>query len=860
MERERWQAVKACVGRAMEQAPTVRASWLHAACGGDLELLANAETLLKAAGFTGSLLSVSSTFDSSGSADDSIAKSTARRQSLGTVGHYELRNWLGAGGMGEVFLARDLALGRDVALKLLPRRFTPELRVRLMGEAAASAKVQHPAIATFYEAGEADGEAFIAMEYVKGQTLRQRLAEGAMSVSECLAIARCLLEALEHAHAAGILHRDIKPENVMVTSSRGAKLLDFGLAKHLLAAPQSCAAPAGFGAITLATDTRLAGTIGYMAPEQFLEDSLDERTDVFQVGAVLYEMLSGRPAFGGSSPLDRLTAIMMREPDFEALQGLGLPSGVHAVLRRALARDRSTRHPTAAALLRDIEDVADGRVVTELPKVIAVLDFENATDEAETSWIGSAVADAVRVSLARLEGLTVVSRDKALATIDASKKGGAADPVAVGLRLGCGWVVSGSVQRVDASVTVTAQLIEVSTARVAASEVLDGPSDDLFGVHDALAKAMASSLGYSASAVVSPRTTIDVQECLTRAQLLLDRLDKGAVEQARELLERALAIDGNYAPVLAALANAYGFRSIAKPDPGDVERALHFASRAIEVDPGSADAHMWRGYALLRQNRLAEAAVAHTRASELDRANASAPYFAGCSLLFFGQRDDALPLLQRALDLDSRSGMAWLALGVTHLCLERLDQARYAFTRARETEAHPARYPCAGAAAYVGEVMRLEGQAAAARAHALAGIESAERSDHAYRDTFRAYALVVFGRSALDEGDRAAARAAFQQVLSQGRGRPRTRSCGHLVVEALAGLARTDHDANQFAEACSLFEGRTMFNFEPFFGMLDDLTLFDLACTAGTLGFHDEAHTLHHRACEAGSRRVLPTS
>ena len=590
-----------------------------------------------------------------------------------------------------------------------------------------------------------------------------------------------------------------------------------------------------------------------MAPEQFLEAALDEPTDVFQVGAVLFEMLSGRPAFGGSTPFDRLAAIMLRGPDFEALQQLGVPTELQAVLRRALARDRSVRQLTAASLLRDIEDVVEGRVITELPKVIAVLDFENLTGEAEAHWIGSAIAAAVRVSLARLEGLTVVSREKRL-TIDA------ADPVVVGLRLACGWVLCGSVQRAGAAITVTAHLIEVSTARAAASEIVTGPIDELFSIHDTLAKSMASSLGYSTSAIVSPRTTTDVQEYLTRAQLLLDRLDKGAVEQARELLERALTIDGNFAPVLAALANAYGFRSIAKPDPEDLERALRFANRAIEVDPGSAEAHMWKGYALLRQNRLAEAAAAHGRASELDRANASAPYFAGCSLLFLGRRDEALPLLQRALDLDGRSGMAWLALGVTHLCLERLDEARYAFIRARETEAHPARYPCAGAAAYVGEVMRLEGQVTTARDHALAGIESAERSDHAYRDTFRAYALVVFGRSALDAGDRAAARAAFQQVLSQGHGRPRTRSCGHVVVEALAGLARTDLDPSQFAEACSLFEGRSTFNFEPFFGMLDDLTLFDLAGTAATLGFHDEAQTLLRRAREAGSRRELSTS
>jgi len=620
MDDQRWQAVKACVGQALEQAPTLRATWLHAACAGDPDLLCQAETLLKAAAFTGDLLSVSSTPASS---DTSAAPGTdagTRRRLLGTIGHYQLKDWLGAGGMGEVFLARDLALGRDVALKLLPQRFTPELRFRLMREAEACAKVQHPAIATFYETGEANGEAFIAMEYVHGDTLRRRLAGGPLPVSECVAIARCLLEALEHAHAAGILHRDIKPENVMVTGPRSAKLLDFGLAKHLLAAAPAIpdAAPTGIGAITLTTDTGLAGTIGYMAPEQLLQESLDERTDVFQVGAVLYEMLSGRPAFCGKSPLDSMAAVMMRDADFDALEGARMPPAFQAVLRRALARDRSGRQPTAASLLRDIEDVLEGRVITDLPKVLAVLEFENLTGDAESNWMGSAVTDAIRTSLARVSGLTVIAREKTLGISEALRTiDGSTEAVAAGLRLGCGWVVSGSVQRSGAAVTVTARLVEVSTARNVASETMDCRVDDLFSMHDALVNTIASSLGYSASPGTGPRTTADVQEFLARAQLLLDRLDKGAVEQARELLERAVAIDGHYAPVLSALANAYGFRSIARPDPEDLERALQFASRAIDADPGSADAHMWRGYALLRQNRR------RARAGERDRSRQS---------------------------------------------------------------------------------------------------------------------------------------------------------------------------------------------------------------------------------------------
>ncbi|HET7746983.1 MAG TPA: serine/threonine-protein kinase, partial [Vicinamibacteria bacterium] len=237
-----------------------------------------------------------------------------------TLGHYRLEARLGAGGMGEVFRARDVALGRPAALKLLPRTLSQDLRARLRREAEAVARLQHPAIATFYETGEEDDETFIAMECVQGTTLRERLRGGAMPVEEGLAVISCVLAALGHAHAAGFLHRDIKPENIMVTGPRTAKLLDFGLALPLgatdAAVEESGSRPTG-SVLTVAGS--VVGTIGYMAPEQIRNEVLDARVDVFQSGAVLYEMLTGQPAFPGRSPAERLAAILTRDPDFAPL-------------------------------------------------------------------------------------------------------------------------------------------------------------------------------------------------------------------------------------------------------------------------------------------------------------------------------------------------------------------------------------------------------------------------------------------------------------------------------------------------------------------------------------------------------------
>ena len=208
-----------------------------------------------------------------------------------TLSHYLVERRLGAGGMGEVFLARDLVLGRPAAIKLLAQPVDADLRSRLRREAEACARLQHPAIATFYEAGDDGGSVFLAMEYVAGETLRDRLQRGPLPLPQAIALTACLLEALNHAHAAGVLHRDIKPENVMVTADGLAKLLDFGIARLL--GPQE-ADEKSRTATALTQAGAVVGTVGYMSPEQLKGQPLDERSDLFAIGAVLYEMLSGK--------------------------------------------------------------------------------------------------------------------------------------------------------------------------------------------------------------------------------------------------------------------------------------------------------------------------------------------------------------------------------------------------------------------------------------------------------------------------------------------------------------------------------------------------------------------------------------
>ena len=770
------------------------------------------------------------------------------------ISHYRLTGRLGAGGMGEVFRADDLALGRHAAIKLLPRRFKADLRDRLLREAEAAARLQHPAIATFYEAGEADGEMFIAMECVPGRTLRDRLREGPIPTEEALAITRCLLEALAHAHAAGLLHRDIKPENIMVTPNGSAKLLDFGIALPLLA--RSVYAEPGMPlAAGLTGDSRLAGTIGYLAPEQVRGESLDACTDVFQVGAVLYEMLTGSPAFDGASRLARLTAPLTREPDWRALAALALPDGLDALLRQALDRDPSRRPVDATTLLRRLQQLVDGPLRTGLPAIVAVMDL--ADPDGEVDWVGRALSEALQRALARRDGVDLIPREKVDATLGrlfAEERG----PRALGLRLGCGWVVSGTVRPAADGFRARVEIFEVPTATMTATE-LTCPRQDLVAFQDRFVELVERALGLTAGpAAPARRISVEAHECYARARVLVDRIGKASLDDARALLERAIEIDERHLDARVTLAGTYALRSVSTGNPDDLRRALEMVEGTLAHDPEHAWAHVWKGYVLMRQGRFAEAEPAFRRALVLNPDHAEAHYFAAALLVWGGRPGEALPIIQRAVALDGTGGLWWLCLGATHLLLDERRPALYAFTRARALEASPGRVPTAGAAAYVAEVLRLDRLLDQARAEAVAGIQAAEQSDHMYRDTFRGYALTVLGRVALDADDAAGAHAAFTQVIAQVRGRPRTRGCGHLVVQALSGLARATGERSHFDEGLALLEARDTFSFEGFYGATSADTLVELALAARTLGLSGDTSTLSERARQAGSRRPLP--
>ncbi|MHC4404458.1 MAG: protein kinase domain-containing protein, partial [Planctomycetota bacterium] len=524
--------------------PAKRAAFLEEACAGAPELRQRVETLLRAHEHT-------STFMEETAAPVAATVNVAVDRVGRVISHYRLDERVGAGGMGEVYRAYDLALGRDCALKILRSGFPSHLRDRLLREAQTCARLQHPGIATFFEAGEAEGEAFIAMEYVLGQTLRERLRQGPLPVDLAMTMTARLLEALGHAHALGILHRDIKPENVMLAEDGSMKLLDFGIAKDVGPVPD-------VNIPTLTSLTQhgaIVGTVGYMSPEQLRSDPLDARSDLFSVGAVLYEVVAGRPAFPGATPTERIAAILSKDP--APLTGPGIPTEINAVLSRALDRDPASRYESASALMRDLRRVGSGEMAAPLLDSVAVLDFENLSRDAEDDWIGAAMAESLTADLSRLPGLQVPPRQKILGAKAARQAAGApTDPHSLGLALSCRWLVSGTFQKAGSALRLTVRLTETLTDHEVLTEKMDGSTETLFEMQDRLAALVGDRLNRAAPSreqETAPPPKLSAYECYVKGQHALG-FQRGSSEQARELFAQAVDLDPEYAPALAGLA------------------------------------------------------------------------------------------------------------------------------------------------------------------------------------------------------------------------------------------------------------------------------------------------------------------
>jgi serine/threonine protein kinase len=512
-------------------------------------------------------------------------------------GRYRITHKLGEGGMGVVFAGHDDRLGRPVAIKMIRQATsTPTARERLWREARAAAGVSHPNVCQLFEIGEAQGQLFITMELLEGESLATRLTRGPIALGEVVPIAMAVLSALAAIHGSGIVHRDLKPSNVFLTP-HAVKLLDFGLARPVDDDPRGeSQTQAG---LTLAGT--IVGTPRYMSPEQAMSQPLNARSDLFAAAIVIYEMLTGRPPFGGDGPVQVMHAVMYE--DVPALVGSAAVAAIDRVLHRAMAKNPDDRYSSADAMARDLRSAAALADSGDVPHIRAmtrliVLPFRMLRPDPDTEFLSFSLPDALSASLSSLESLVVRSSlTAARFAADAPDLRRIAEEAAVDI------VLTGMLLRAGDELRVTAQLADAAAGTLIWSHTAQAPVGDLFHLQDSIVERIVESLALPLTRREQRLLKRDAPASATayefylRANQIVARArvwtDAGTWMLARDLYARSLEEDPRFAPAWVGQARVHRVlaKYIAEESSANLERAESAIKRALELNPELSSAH-----------------------------------------------------------------------------------------------------------------------------------------------------------------------------------------------------------------------------------------------------------------------------
>lgn len=659
-----------------------------------------------------------------------------------SVSHYKIVEHLGSGGMGEVYKAKDTRLGRHVALKFLPEQYTRNRQTleRFRREARAASALDHPNICAIYDIGEHEGQPFIVMQYLEGQTLKHSLQNGPLPTERLLEFGLQIGNALEAAHSRGILHRDIKPDNVFLTNSGQIKLLDFGLAKLLDSeAAMDQTSPGRLTEVGMAV-----GTPYYMSPDQLLDKVLDGRSDLFSLGVLLYEMATGTLPFKGSDMSALFHEILNKAPALATQINPDLPKGLGHVLNKALEKDREKRHQSAKDLVADLRRFKGNGYSASMPSAaaagekappsIAVLPFVNMSADPDNEYFSDGLAEELINALTQIKALQVASRTSAFGF-----KGLNQSISNIGRQLNVDTILEGSVRKAGQRLRITAQLISVEDGYHIWSERYDREMEDIFDLQDEITRKIVDKLKVnlvqrdSQPLVKRYTENVDAYNLYLKGRYHLNQRTEQSVLKAIDCLERAAAEDENYALPHAGLAEAHILLNIDCPrllcdrDPKEmVSRARQSAQKAIEVDDSCAEAHValalvcyrldwdWAGaerefrlalerndglasahhqYAmfLAAVNRLDDALVEIRKAHELDPLSPIISTAVGRILHFARRFDEAIAQCQRTFELHPRFPGAHFDMGLTYLAKGMFPEARKSFEKLGEISGNPKR-------------------------------------------------------------------------------------------------------------------------------------------------------------------------
>ncbi len=650
MQPERWEQINDLFQSAVEHAPEDRVAFLEEACLGDEALCREVKSLIAcyepAQGFI-----ESAAFEV---APELLADARPGAMVGESIGHYRVESLIGVGGMGEVYLARDERLGREVALKFLPEQLTADKiqLSRFKSEARVASALNHPNILTVYEIGVEGNRHFIATEFIKGVTLRASLAHGRMNVHDALDIAVQVASALSAAHEAGVVHRDIKPENIMLRPDGYVKVLDFGIAKLTEQQPASDQHDPAKTMLLQTHPGLVMGTARYASPEQTRGQSTDARSDIWNLGVVLYEMVGGIPPFQGETPSDCIASILTTEPPPLSSMAPGVSTELQSIVQKALRKNRNERYQTIAEMLADLRSLK-GRLELQAaaPKIkafgeaiartikrhklgaslllatatllagaiayffyfaapaqspneksIAVLPFENLSEDKSNAYFTDGIQDEILTRLSKIGDLKVISR-----TSTQRYKKTSQNLSEIANQLGVANLLEGSVQKTNDQVRINVQLIRAANDSHLWAETFDRRLTDIFSVESEVAKAIADQLrakltGREEQAIAArPTDNPKAYDAYLRglAYTLKTGNSPGNSLGAQKYLREAVRLDPKFALGWALLSyvDAFGYRAITlQPTVALCEESRQAADTALTLQPSLGEALRAKGY------------------------------------------------------------------------------------------------------------------------------------------------------------------------------------------------------------------------------------------------------------------------